>query len=299
MYLPANYAIDYADLWSWLPSGGDWDYVGTPVLSYLQSGMGAISTNAKAMHQALLRRLAAKGKPSFVNAKTFNFGDFDYINLSITRTFIGKACPWEIQETLQLAGQLGLVRPDSAFTFCVSNLGVDCGGFVANYWGVGVPHLKWLEPPGAWGISPRSFWSDLRTWPDVMTRRRASAAQVRPGDAAVFFKDIVDDNPDRAKQRDGSGKLIAGTGSEAFHIGVVQDVGAAGGSFTKLVVAESSGARSIFGGNGVNVRSPALRRSGVSMGKWVYAEVGAGERIHFVAPPAGWGPELPYRYGEG
>jgi len=298
MYLPADYAVDYADLWSWLSDDGDWSFVGTPVLSYLQSGQGAISTNARSMHQALLHRLAQKGKPSFVTAKAFNFNDFDYINLSITRTFIGKACPWEIQETMQLASQLGLVSPQSAYTFCKSRLGVDCGGFVANYWGIGVPHLKRLDPPGAWGIAPRSFWSDRQFWPDVMARRRASAAQVQAGDAAVFFKDIVDDNPDRAKQRDGRGNWIPGTGSEAFHIGVVQDVGSAGGSFTKLVLAESSGARSIFGGNGVNVHSIAVRRSGMSMGKWVYAELASGDRIHFVAPPAGWGPELPYRYGD-
>lgn len=65
----------------------------------------------------------------------------------------------------------------------------------------------------------------------------------------------------------------------------------------KLDVAESSGARSVFGGNGVSVRSVNVTGTGVSCGKWVYAEVNT-ERIYFVAPPAGWGPETPYRYGD-
>ena len=196
---------------------------------------------------------------------------------------------------MQLASQLGLVVPDKSYSFCSANVGVDCGGFVANYWGEGVPHMADTNPSGAYGISPRSFWSDSKTWPDVMKRRRSVASAVQPGDAAIFFKDMKGDNPDLAKQRDSKGNLIAGTGSEAFHIGLVNQMAAGLG---KLEVAESSGARSVFGGNGVNVRSVNVQGTGVSCGKWVYAEVGNNERIYFVAPPPGWGPEMPYRYGE-
>jgi hypothetical protein len=64
-----------------------------------------------------------------------------------------------------------------------------------------------------------------------------------------------------------------------------------------LGVAESSGARSIYGGNGVNVRAVGLSDTGKS-GSYVYAAVGSNERIYFVAPPAGAGPEMPYTYGE-
>jgi hypothetical protein len=64
-----------------------------------------------------------------------------------------------------------------------------------------------------------------------------------------------------------------------------------------LEIAESSGARSVFGGNGVNVRTAAVTGTGKS-GLYGYAEVGKNERIYFVAPPAGAGPEMPYTYGE-
>jgi len=297
MLLPEQYARAYAELWSWMLVGEDWSYTRTPIVSYLQNGSNAMATRAKATHQALLSGLQRKtGDPGIGARKTFQFNGDDYINLSITRTFIGKACPWEIQETMQLASQLGLVVPEKSRFFCTDNVGVDCGGFVANYWGVGVPHMAEPNPSGAYGISPRSFWSDNKTWPDVMQRRRSAASAVRPGDAAIFFKDIKGDNPDLAKQRDAKGNLIAGTGSEAFHIGLVNQVG--GSTAMKLDVAESSGARSAFGGNGVNVRSVNVTGTGVSCGKWVYAEVGGNERIYFVAPPAGWGPEMAYSYGD-
>lgn len=299
MLMPDKYADAYAGLWSWMLVDGEWSFTRTPILSYLQNGQGAVSKSAKASHQTLLSRLVAKsGDSAIAGRKTFKFNGDDYINLSITRTFIGKACPWEIQETMQLASQLGLVKPDKSYAFCVGNLGVDCGGFVANYWGIGVPHMVETNPFGAWGISPRSFWSDSKTWPDVMKRRRASAGSVQPGDAAIFFKDIKNDNPDLAKQRDSKGNLIAGTGSEAFHIGVVNQVGAGGGGFSKLEVADSSGMRTIYGGDGVNVRNVGLQGGGVSCGKWVYAQVNENERVYFVAPPAGWGPEMPYTYGD-
>jgi len=296
MLLPEQYAHAYAELWSWMLVGEDWSYTRTPIVSYLQAGSNAMATSAKATHQALLSRLQRKtGDPAIGTRKTFKFNGDDYINMSITRTFIGKACPWEIQETMQLASQLGLVVPEKSYFFCSGNVGVDCGGFVANYWGEGVPHMTDTNPFGAYGISPRSFWADNKTWPDVMQRRRSAASAVRAGDAAIFFKDMKGDNPDLAKQRDSKGNLIAGTGSEAFHIGLVNQ---AGSNLMKLQVAESSGARSVFGGNGVNVRNVNVNGTGVSCGKWVYAEVGTNERIYFVAPPPGWGPETPYTYGE-
>jgi len=37
---------------------------------------------------------------------------------------------------------------------------VDCGGFVAAYWGGEVPHMAAPNPKFATGISPRSFWAD-------------------------------------------------------------------------------------------------------------------------------------------
>lgn len=296
MLTPETYVKAYADLWSWMVVDGDWVYGGTPVINYLQNGKDPQSSNAQLAYQALMSKLRTKN-PSFVTAKTFNFEDYDYINQSISRCFIGKACPWEVQETIQLAALLGLVDSTNAYKYSTSRLGVDCGGFVANYWGVGVPHMTQPVPFGATGFSPRSFWADSKTWPDVIKRRRTATTAIQPGDAAIFFKDLKDDNPDIMKQRDASNKLIDGTGSEAFHIGLVNRVGASASDITMLEIAESSGARSQYGGSGVNVRAANVTGTGKS-GKYVYAKAGANEWIYFVAPPAGAGPEMPYTYGE-
>jgi hypothetical protein len=51
-----------------------------------------------------------------------------------------------------------------------------------------------------------------------------------------------------------------------------------------------------FGGSDVNVRFVDVLSTGKS-GKWVYCQCGATERIYFVAPPAGWGPETAYNIG--
>ena len=298
MLSPAVYVDAYADLWSWMFVDGDWSYTSTPIINYLQNGLGGQSSNAQLAHRAFMSKLVAKsGNSSIALAKTFKFEGEDYINQSITRAFIGKACPWELQETIQLGSLIGAVNSNDVYKYCLDNIGVDCGGFVANYWGVGVPHMANTTPFGATGFSPRSFWADSKTWPDVLRRRRTAATGIQPGDAAVFFKDIKDDNPDIAKQRDKNNKLIQGTGSEAFHIGLVSRVSASANSITMLEIAESSGARSVFGGSGVNVRTAAVTGTGKS-GLYVYAEVGKNERIYFVAPPAGAGPEMPYTYGE-
>lgn len=298
MLSPALYVKAYADLWSWMVVDGDWVYTSTPIVNYLQNGLGSRSASAKLAYKTFMSKLATVTKiPGVAVAKTFNYQDYDYINASIARTFIGKACPWEIQETIQLGSLIGAVGSDDAYTYCNDSIGTDCGGFVANYWGIGVPHMDNPNPFGATGISPRSFWADSKTWPDVLRRRRTAASAIEPGDAAIFFKDIKDNNPDIAKQRNAEGKLIAGTGSEAFHIGVVNRVSAAGNTISMLEVAESSGGRSIYGGDGVNVRAVGVSGSGKS-GQYVYAETGSNERIYFVAPPAGCGPEMPYSYGE-
>ncbi|WP_323047348.1 hypothetical protein [Paraburkholderia sp.] len=172
------------------------------------------------------------------------------------RCFIGKACPWEIQETLQLASEVGALTETNLLEYCRNSLGVDCGGFLANYWGESCPHMIDVAPTGSNGILPRGFWSNDKLWPDVMSRRRQNAENVSPGDAAIFFKDVKDNNPDIAKQRAG-GKLIEGTGSEAFHIGVVNNAGFSG----KQLLADSGSASRAWG---LRVRSGNrfLRRGG-------------------------------------
>jgi len=296
MAIPADFARTYAQMFTWFWDGGDWVPRRAPIVNYLQHNDSQQDRNAAAAERALRALLPAATKIPHVNQlKTFNY-NYDYINNSITRCFIGKASPWEIQETLQLASEVGAVMESNLLQYCRSSLGVDCGGFVANYWGEACPHMVDVAPAGWNGILPRGFWSNTQLWPNVMSRRRQKVSDVKPGDAAVFFKDVKDNNPDIAKQRDSKNKLIEGTGSEAFHIGVVNMVGYGVDEFTALQVAESAGSPSIYGGTGVNVRSVNVLSTGKS-GKWVYCQSGTNERIYFVEPPPGWGPETAYDIG--
>jgi hypothetical protein len=73
---------------------------------------------------------------------------------------------------------------------------------------------------------------------------------------------IVNSIPDIPKQKDSKGKFIEGTGSEAFHIGLVNSAGYGGDDFTSLEIAESAGSPSIYGGLGVNVRAGNIVSTG-------------------------------------
>ncbi len=293
MLLPADYAASYANLatWVWDPDANEWGVRAAPIVNYLQNEKGQQSVRAQAAYAQLTRKLpAATGIPDVNTRKTFNFNEYDYINHSIKRCFLGKACPWEIQETLQLASEVGLVTGANVGDYCRTSLGVDCGGFVANYWGEACPHMTAVSPLGWDGILVRFFWTN-GVFSDAIARRRVDGESVRPGDAAIFFKDIVNNNPDQKKERDSHGQLIEGTGSEAFHIGVVNAVGYSGG-FTKLQIAQSAGgAVTSLGGNGVGVEDKTIVGSGKSGKKhdgWVYCQTGSNEWIYFVAPPIGW-----------
>jgi hypothetical protein len=298
MTTPADFTRVYAQMFTWFWNGNDWVPRRAPIVNYLQHNDSTQDRSAAGAQRTLRALLpGATGNPNVNRVKTFNYNDYDYINNSISRCFIGKACPWEIQETLQLASEVGAVAESNLLEYCRSSLGVDCGGFVANYWGEACPHMGAVAPAGWDGILPRGFWSNVQIWPDVMSRRRQRASNVQPGDAAIFFKDVKDNNPDIVKQRDSAGRLIQGTGSEAFHIGLVNGVGYAGDDFTSLEIADSSGKASIYGGTGVNVRAASVVSTGQS-GKWVYCQVGENERVYFVGPPSGWGPETAYNIGE-
>ncbi len=71
MITPALYAQAYAELWSWMFVDGDWAYAHTPIVSYLQSGLGARSGNAKLAHGNFMSKLVRVTKhPEFAGAKT-------------------------------------------------------------------------------------------------------------------------------------------------------------------------------------------------------------------------------------
>lgn len=287
---PGEYAKSYANLFTWFWNGDDWVSRRAPIINYLQNNHNPQSARALAA-EAALRRVMDREIGSDARKKTFRYVEYDYINNSIKRCFIGKACPWEIQETLQLASEIGALSEPKLLDYCLNILGVDCGGFVANYWGEACPHMAHPAPPGFDGILPRGFWANTQLFPDVMKRRRKTLESVRPGDAAIHFKDVVKNNPDIVKQGT-PGHYIAGTGSEAFHIGLVETI-----SSSTIAIAESSEGKKSLGGNGVGVREAAVEEVGKS-GEWVYCKTGANTWLYFVAPPWGWGPDTAYNIGE-
>ena len=232
MTTPADFARIYAELATWVWNGSDWVARRAPIINYLQVNLTPPmqrDLDARAAHARLRSLLpGATGIKNVNTVRTFNFNDYDYINNSITRCFMGKACPWEIQEMLQLASEVGAITEGTLANYCRDKLGTDCGGFVANYWGEACPHMTDVSPEGWMGIKPRNFWANSTVWSNAVGRRRTLASQVRPGDAAVFFDTVQNDNPDIA-------------GSHGFHIALVNAANADDTNFTTLQIAQSSG----------------------------------------------------------
>ena len=120
--------------------------------------------------------------------------------------------------------------------------------------------------------------------------QRKSASEIQEDDAAVFFEDVKNDDPNIMVQKGSDGKYDSSTGSQAFHIGVVASVTAiAGTDLVDLDIAESSGAPASSGGNGVNVRSLGKVKATVLRGLvWV---LDGKNRIYFTGKV---GPITPY-----
>jgi hypothetical protein len=178
---------------------------------------------------------------------------------------MGKGAPDEIQTALWLASKYNLVSTSTSWTYCSKNLGVDCGGFVANYWGIGKPANDAKEPFGWSGVKPRTLWNLNRAL------RRQSADDIQVGDAVVFFRKVQGNNPDL-------------TGSEAFHIAVVSYM-LAGDSSNQLQlwIAESSGAVRNDGANGVNERKVGAVTLEQAV-QLVYFETAGKVRGYFLGP---------------
>ena len=83
-----------------------------------------------------------------------------YPKTSLWRVYNGKGAPVEIQEVLWLALLAGQVNGNNIATYADTNLGIDCGGFVANYWGIGCPTPTNPKPDYATGIKPAQQGAD-------------------------------------------------------------------------------------------------------------------------------------------
>jgi hypothetical protein len=246
------------------------------IRNYLQAGQGNQSANAQRASGQLTAALSKKLGRSL--PPEFEFETYRFSRASLERTFIGKGAPDELQDTLWLAAECEMFASGQAQLYADMNLGIDCGGFVANYWGIGHPGPGSYAPFGSTGIKPRTFWEMNRSL------RRAHASQIEVNDAAIFFKDVKNDDVDIKAQMVG-GKYDSSTGSQAFHIGLVGAVSwRPGTDDINLTIVESSGGlNASSGGNGVRVRPPIEVPTKVPKG-YVFCADGS-NRIYFVGPP--------------
>ncbi len=280
---PAQYTQEYAGMWSWIIDD-DETYSGTPIINYLQNNKQSSATKAQSVradeaYAALTRAIQAEIGGGL--GSVFKVGDETYMTLSLQRVFWGKGAPNEIQDVLWLATWLDVPGLADVKRYCNERLGVDCGGFVANYWGFGRPTLKDPKPDGSAGMLPRTFWGEAGT------RRRARPDQIQPGDAVIFFEGKVFNNdPSTLAPQRSDGSYDTAKGTKAFHIGLVESMSASGNDVRALRVAESSGARSIYAGSGVNVRDVAIKSTTVG-GGLVGCALSDSERIYFVGPRNG------------
>jgi hypothetical protein len=283
----SDYVYTYLNFNSWVKDR----FALTRVRNYLQSGLGTQSTNAKQAYSQLtsgLIKLLGLRAGSLLPA-TFEVEGDKYVATSLWRVYNGKGAPDEIQEALWLASLCGLVDPSTVSTYTDKNLGIDCGGFVANYWGMGHPTVANYNPTGATGFKPRTIWGMFPGF------RRRKPSEIQVNDAAVFFKDVKSDNPDIAAQQKTDGSYDTSSGSQAFHIGLVSSVSvAAGTNLVTLDIAESSGALAESGGTGVNVRSLGTVNAIVA-NNLVYCPEGA-NRIYFIGRQGAPQPYMAYDY---
>ena len=283
---PSDYVDSYLRFYAWL---GD-TFTAVRVRMYLQSGLDQQAINAQDAYGKLTAALAARLKLRGALPAVFVVEGDKYVSTWLWRVYNGKGAPDEIQSVLWLASLCGLVDASTVHSYTDKYLGIDCGGFVANYWGIGQPTPTDPTPTGATGFKPRTFWGMNRGL------RREHPSKIQVGDAAVFFRDVKGDNPDVAAQKKAGGGYDTSSGSQAFHIGLVSDVSwRAGTNRVSLEIAESSGAMASSGGNGVKVRSLGEVEAVVA-NKLVYCPDG-GNRIYFVGCNGPPNPYLPDTFG--
>jgi hypothetical protein len=273
----------YLSFYAWI---GD-SFSPVRVKNYLQVGQTKQADRGAAALSALTAALVKKYNLTGGLPPVFTVDGYPVITNSLTRVSIGKAAPDEIQLALWLPGECGLVTDATRYAYCDANLGTDCGGFVACFWGIGHPTTSKPSPYGSDGIKPRSFFADR-------PNRRHAASEIRVGDAAIFMQDVKNDDPDVMAVKDANDKYDTSTGSQAFHIGLVASVSVSGDQVT-MGIAESSGAPATSGGNGVNVRSLGTVKATVSR-NLVWVPDGK-NRIYFVGPQTTPSPYLPNTYG--
>ncbi len=176
---PEEYAKRYLNLSALLE---DFSICEVKIDRYLNSGalyskdpevVKGASTRAKqaqAAYNRLYHAIAAElgGKNKSVPL-TFKIGQIALTLMGVKRCFDGKGSPREIRNVLWLASRYGHLEWATAQAYCTNNLGLDCNGFTANYWGL-VP-------------------DNVSTW-DFDKNSRKSFDDIQAGDAIIFYKSL-------------------------------------------------------------------------------------------------------------
>ncbi len=276
--LPSAYPYIYLGLPVWLENA----FTMVSIRNYLKFETGEQYTRAQAAKSLLLSKIAGELKFKSGIPKLFQLGPYTFQTLAISRVFMGKGAPDEIQDVLWLASLFGIVNVFSVQTYCDRNIGMDCGGFVACLWGIGRPE-NGNNPTGSTGFKPRYFWDDNKT------KQRAKASDIQAGDAVIFFANVKNDNPD---QGDNSPAL----GSQAHHIGAVGGIQINSNNTIDLLLMESSGAKTDWGGNGVTER--LVKNLPLKTAKGLVYVTAGKDRLYFVGKTVNVLPYIPYGGGD-
>ncbi|GJD76723.1 hypothetical protein [Methylobacterium goesingense] len=270
---PAPYVGTYLNIPAFFADGSSTTIA---IKNYLQDGKPDQSARAQAAKGKLLAKISGELKKT--PKGVFEMGGYEFCTLSIARVFMGKGAPDEIQDVLWLASRFNLIDSSTVRTYCDRNIGIDCGGFVANLWGIGHPE-NGRAVTGSTGFSPRSFWNFNKA------KRRKHPGEISVGDAIIHFCHMPNDDTDMASM---DPKL----GGEAFHIGTVAGITVKGDRID-LTVAESSGAKAASGGNGVSAYDKPDLATKIAK-NLVYVPSASGNRMYFVGKDGAMGSYMPF-----
>lgn len=148
MSTPIAYADRYSNLQVELASGT------SVTVNVHQYRLGAPKPAKDRLWSALKEYFQKQQKldPGFrlrlrVNGGSYEFSSYMQMPNWIVRPFTGKGSPECCQVVLQLAVLLGEATPQSLQTYCDTNLGLDCNGFVGNFLYYEDSGHNWMDEP--------------------------------------------------------------------------------------------------------------------------------------------------------
>jgi hypothetical protein len=157
----------------------DWSYGQVAIRKYLNAGIttntnykraNAANAEKDALLGAIAKELNVKGVPPL----DFLIEGTKIRRFDVQKVFYGKGSPDQIDTAIWLASRYGRVKVSNIQQWSDDHLGLDCNGFVGNYWGANP------ENPIVW------YDRD---------RRKNTPLGIYIGDALIFYKTLQDTVP--------------------------------------------------------------------------------------------------------